>query len=135
MSLFDKLKTDRIQAMKDKDDTRAGCLSVIIADTARYNKMPSDDEVIAIIKKDIEICKDVISKVAFINDTAADSYRKQIEILTLYLPSMVSEDELKCFISTLTGNKGAMMKAIKLKYGQSVDMAVASKIVSEIVKQ
>lgn len=62
---------------------------------------------------------------------ADERYKLQIEMLEVYLPTMTSDADVEKFIrdnfeGKAVANKGVIMKALKEKFGTTVDMKKAS---------
>ncbi len=102
--LRQKLQDDQITALKSGDKTKLGILRFILAQikNEEIDKNPpagedlNDDETIVVLKKVIKELKESID--AFEKggrkELAEDS-KKQLEILSMYLPAEISDEELK----------------------------------------
>ena len=100
----------------------------------------TDDEVLAIIKKQVKTRKDSMNEYASYNRMdLADSLQKEIDILNEYLPEELSDEELEKIVKeTITKVKaesikqmGMVIKTISSEYGARCDMAKVSKLVKE----
>lgn len=128
MKLIDKLKQDKIQAMKNKDNDKKLSLSTLIGELDRISKNPTDDLVIKIIKSTIEA-----------NKQTGNLYENSI--LENYLPEMFSEEELTNLITKFINENsynsmkdmGKVMNYLKQFTGQ-YDGKIASNIVKNILK-
>lgn len=55
------------------------------------------------------------------------SDKREIDLLKGLLPKMATEEEVRAFLATVdTSNKGAVMKAVREKFGALVDMKMVS---------
>lgn len=88
------------------------------------NRDTKDDEAIQYLKKAVQKLKEN-------NHSNPD----EITILESFLPAMASEDDVRSYIFMLEAeqgldisNKGAVMKAVKEKFGVFVDMKMVSKM-------
>ncbi len=144
--LINKLKRDKIQAMKDKKVDVRSILSVVIAaaqsiaknDGNREN--PTDEEVIVIIKKQIKANKETLD---LIPDRPNEAVKLKCEIFSLavYLPKQLSEEELKIIIQKQINSLdqmsmraiGQIMRFLKENHAGLYDGKLASTICKELL--
>ena len=142
--MFEKITKDLTEAMKNKDAFRLSVLRMLksaLKNEEINKKSPlTDDEVLAIIKKQVKTRKDSMNEYASYNRMdLADSLQKEIDILNAYLPEELSDEELeKVVAETITKlnadsvkQTGLVIKTISSEYGARCDMAKVSKIVKE----
>ena len=142
--MFEKIKKDLTEAMKAKDTFRTSVLRMLksaLKNEEINKKSPlTDDEVLAIIKKQVKTRKDSMNEYANYNRMdLADSLQKEIDILNEYLPEELSDEELEKIVKeTITKVKaesikqmGMVIKTISSEYGARCDMAKVSKLVKE----
>ena len=142
--MFEKITKDLTEAMKNKDAFRLSVLRMLksaLKNEEINKKSPlTDDEVLAIIKKQVKTRKDSMNEYASYNRMdLADSLQKEIDILNAYLPDELSDEELeKVITETITKlnadsvkQMGLVIKTISSEYGARCDMAKVSKIVKE----
>ena len=142
--MFEKITKDLTEAMKAKDTFRASVLRMLksaLKNEEINKKSPlTDDEVLAIIKKQVKTRKDSMNEYASYNRMdLADSLQKEIDILNEYLPEELSDEELEKIVKeTITKVKaesikqmGMVIKTISSEYGARCDMAKVSKLVKE----
>ena len=142
--MFEKITKDLTEAMKAKDTFRTSVLRMLksaIKNEEINKKSPlTDDEVLAIIKKQVKTRKDSMNEYASYNRMdLADSLQKEIDILNEYLPEELSDEELEKIVKeTITKVKaesikqmGMVIKTISSEYGARCDMAKVSKLVKE----
>ena len=142
--MFEKITKDLTEAMKNKDAFRLSVLRMLksaLKNEEINKKSPlTDDEVLAIIKKQVKTRKDSMNEYASYNRMdLADSLQKEIDILNEYLPEELSDEELEKIVKeTITKVKaesikqmGMVIKTISSEYGARCDMAKVSKIVKE----
>ena len=142
--MFEKITKDLTEAMKNKDSFRLSVLIMLksaLKNEEINKKSPlTDDEVLAIIKKQVKTRKDSMNEYASYNRMdLADSLQKEIDILNAYLPEELSDEELeKVIAETITKlnadsvkQMGLVIKTISSEYGARCDMAKVSKIVKE----
>lgn len=142
--MFEKITKDLTEAMKNKDAFRLSVLRMLksaLKNEEINKKSPlTDDEVLAIIKKQVKTRKDSMNEYTSYNRMdLADSLQKEIDILNAYLPEELSDEELeKVITETITKlnadsvkQMGLVIKTISSEYGARCDMAKVSKIVKE----
>lgn len=142
--MFEKITKDLTEAMKAKDTFRTSVLRMLksaLKNEEINKKSPlTDDEVLAIIKKQVKTRKDSMNEYASYNRMdLADSLQKEIDILNAYLPEELSDEELEKIVKeTITKVKaesikqmGMVIKTISSEYGARCDMAKVSKLVKE----
>ena len=142
--MFEKITKDLTEAMKNKDAFRLSVLRMLksaLKNEEINKKSPlTDDEVLAIIKKQVKTRKDSMNEYASYNRMdLADSLQKEIDILNAYLPEELSDEELeKVITETITKlnadsvkQMGLVIKTISSEYGARCDMAKVSKLVKE----
>lgn len=137
MNIKEQVKADRLQARKDRNEAVTGTLTYILGQIDLREKAPNakGDVALAVVKSHIKSMAEVIANQP--NSDAALQGEKEIQLLSKYLPAQVSEAELETFIKEITAtesNRGLIMKAIKEKYSDSVDMKLASQIVGKYIK-
>jgi len=140
MSLLNKIKEAsteaRFKAIQDK--TKCGLalvLTTLYAEAARVgkdrgNRNSTDEEVIAVIKKNIAGAEECL-KVA----QHKEKYEFEIEVLSTLLPKQLTEEELKAKVNELitedVKNLGLIMKHFKEKYAGLYDGNKLSGIVKQ----
>ena len=142
--MFEKITKDLTEAMKAKDTFRTSVLRMLksaLKNEEINKKSPlTDDEVLAIIKKQVKTRKDSMNEYASYNRMdLADSLQKEIDILNEYLPEELSDEELEKIVNeTITKvnaesikQMGLVIKTISSEYGARCDMAKVSKLVKE----
>jgi uncharacterized protein len=142
--LIDKIRADRMSAMKIRDEKKKSLLGVLIADASKDEKQPDDTTVIRFVKKFIENAKETASAIEKGSGSpagAADAQR-EIAILTEYLPTQLSGDQLVAAIrqvmadeaiEAVPANMGKVMKALGTRHAGSYDGKEASELVKSIV--
>ena len=138
----EKIANDLKGDMKSGDKFKLAVLrmlkSAMQLETINKKHELDDNEVIAVIKKQVKTRKDSIEEFLKYNklDTVED-LKKEIDILSVYLPEEMSEDEIKKAIDEVfkkvnpTGMKdmGLIMK--ELNTLKNADMSLVSKLVKE----
>ena len=142
MSLLAQLKKDSMLARKAADGMRATLLSTLIGEAEMVgknagNRESTDDEVQQTIRKFLKNNQEALAVIK--NADRRTALEQESAILVAYLPPMASEAEVKAFIAdTVAGladrspkQMGAVMGALKAKYGTSFDAKQANAWVKE----
>ena len=135
--LIDEIKKDNVQAMKDHDSVARAIFGVVMnkvllnsIELKKDGKGQADSDVVQIIQKTIkELTEERESYLKVKNETEAGNIAKQIEIISKYLPKMMTEEEIKTVINSLEDKSiPSVMKHFKANYAGKVDMSLVSKI-------
>lgn len=135
--LIDEIKKDNVQAMKDHDSVARAIFGVVMnkvllnsIELKKDGKEQADSDVVQIIQKTIkELKEERENYIKVKNETEAENIAKQIDIISKYLPKMMTEDEIKSVINLLEDKSiPSVMKHFKANYAGKVDMSLVSKI-------
>lgn len=142
--MFEKVKSDLMTAMKEKDKFKLDVIrmlkSAIQNETIAQKKDLSDDEVIGVIKREVKKRNSSIEEYTkYGKMEMVESLKKEIEILSVYLPEELSDEALTAIIDEVIAElnatdmkaMGGVIKAVGAKVGASADMSKVSKIVKE----
>ena len=103
MSLKDKLMDDLKSAMKDKDTVRKNAVQMVRASVLQVekdNKITLDDEgVVEVVAKEVKKRKDVLPEYEKSGrQDLIDELTREIEVLMVYLPQQMSEEEIEALV-------------------------------------
>ena len=139
--IYNKIKTDMMQALKEKrisDKETLGFLFSQLKNKAielRVNELEDKDsfQVIQKFVKSLKEEKESYEKAGRLN--ALESFDNQINLVESYLPKQLNEDEIKNIISKLD-NKDIpnIMKYFKTNYNGEVDMKLVNQLAKEVNK-
>lgn len=142
--MFEKITKDLTEAMKNKDSFKLSVLRMLkssLKNEEINKKAPlTDDEVLAVVKKQVKMRKDSKEEyISYNREDLAASLEEEIKILSSYLPAELSEDELNTIIDNIIAElkpegikqMGMVIKAVSQKCGVSADMKVVSALVKE----
>lgn len=145
--MYDQVRKDLTEAMKSGDKFKLGVIRLL--KTALMNEEIalhgngeglSDDEVLAVIKREVKKRNTSIEEYTKYNKMdVVEDLIKEVDILSEYLPPELSDEELNKAIDDIfeevkpesIKDMGRIMKEITDKFGSQVDMSKASKIVKE----
>lgn len=132
MDLLQRMKADRVAAMKTSNKTEKEYLTVFLGDIeseAKRGTEITDSLIVSKIKKNIQNCNTNYSI------SSQDKYLDEAVFFEQYLPKMASDEEVLELIESLKDNGiasiGGIMKELKLAYGQTLDGKRASQLVKE----
>jgi hypothetical protein len=148
MELLVKLQKDQLDARKRRNEIESSILTVLYSDAANIgknqgNRITTDDEIIALIKKFIKTGEQNLviyhekNKVEAISQT-----EKELEILKRYMPTTLSEEDLEQVIKEIitindwkkeSATMGLVMRELKIRYGVALNGALASKLIKKYV--
>lgn len=117
MSLLDRLNDDMKQAMKNKEKEKLSVLRMLKAalqnEAIKLGKSPlSEDEELTVLSRELKQRKDSLQE--FENAGRSDLVEKvktEIEIVQSYMPTSLTEDELRELIEQTIKEVGASSKA------------------------
>ena len=151
MSLQKKIEDKLNQALKNKDKNVFPTLRLIvsaikdalIANRTKGKKDLSDGDIVSILKKMVKQRNDSCEayKKAGRKDLL-DSETKEIEVISLFLPKQLSEEETKKICEEAIKKTGAgsmkdmgkVMGELKSKHGDVLDFSKVSSIIKGILK-
>ena len=135
-----KIQDDLKAAMKSGDKLRTMALRGVLAEMSRLEKdirrEPNDAEIIQIIKRERAKREETL---VFARQAARQDLIEQNEteakVLESYLPATTSPDEVRAEIQAAiaagASQMGPLMKALRDKFGPSLDGKVASELAKE----
>ena len=146
--LLDTLKADQLTARKQKNEVATSLLTTLYSEAVNFgknkaNRPSTDDEVVSVIKKFIKSAnenKDIYTKSN--NVDRIQIIEQELAILNSYLPQGVTPEEVKAAILEIItqlnleknpSSMGKIMKELKVRFGSTLDGAVASAIIKEIL--
>ncbi len=136
---LNQFKKEKIEAMKAHDSVRVNALNTIISklmlvtiDLRAEGKEVTEADVVKVLQKcEKELTEEREGFLKACRQEKVEELTKNIEIITSYLPKMMSKEEIKAIIESLPDKTvPAVMKHFKAEYAGKVDM----KTVSETLK-
>lgn len=142
-TLIEQIKADQLVARKDHLAVHATLLTTLIGEAEmvgknKRNGAPTDEEVQAVVTKFVKGNTETLAQLPS-DDSRVGTLQFENDILSVYLPTQMSDDVLRNAIATI-GNElglhspkdmGMVMKALKERHGGSYDGKTASVIVKE----
>ena len=139
--LIDELKAANIKAMKERDNNSRAVLSIVLTryklqevELRSQGKEIGDTEMIQLIQKSIKELDE--EKELYAKAGRAESV-KEIEVgqeaLKVYLPKMMSKDEIKAEIEKLVDKSiGSVMKHFKVNFAGKCDMRDVQEVLKSL---
>jgi hypothetical protein len=127
MTLQEKVQGELRVAMKAKDSDRTGAIRILMGEFGRQTeKVLSDDQVIAIIKKLIKSERELLA-------AQGKEGSPFLTIMEEYLPQAASEEEIRAWIGanidfSTFANRMQAMRPIMNHFGSAADGNVVKKI-------
>ncbi len=144
MTLLEQINNDMISYMKNKDSFSLGVVRMVkgAIQLEKINKKRdlTDEEVVAVIAKQIKMRNDSITEFSKANRTdLVEQYQKEITLLEGYMPEQLSIEEIKKIIDeaftkvnpTSSKDMGLIMKEVSPKLKGKADMSSVSTIIKE----
>ena len=135
--LIDEIKKANVEAMKARDNTAKGIYSIIMnkymllsIEKKQKGEEATDVDLITIISKTLkELTEEKESYLKVNNLEKVNAIAHQEELISKYLPKMLTEEEIRKEISTLDDKSlSNVMKHFKTNFQGKVDMGLVSKI-------
>jgi uncharacterized protein len=131
MTILDDVRVDLNSARKKKDGNLIKFLSFLVAQIELVgkndgNRQTTDAEAVRQLKKLVSSMKESVAIAESVDG------KFQIHYMEFFIPSLATESEIKDFVdaSNFTDIKSGMT-ALKARFGENIDMKMASKFVKE----
>lgn len=142
--LAERINNDLKEAMKNKDSFKLGVIRMLKGAMQLAKPNPreelTDDDVIGVISKQIKMRKDAIEQFeAAGREDLVNQNKKEVEILSSYMPEEMSLEELNKTIDkvfdevkpTSSKDMGLIMKSISPLVKGRADMSLVNKLIKE----
>jgi len=138
--LLQDIKKANIEALKNKDTNARAIYSVLINKCMllEINKRENGEEltdadVVSLIQKTLKELEDEISNFEKVNNSSkVELLKNQIETIKVFLPKMLSEEEVKEIIDKLEDKSmPGIMRYFKTNYAGKCDMSIVSKLAKQ----
>ncbi len=137
--ILDEINKANIEALKNKDEVAKTILSIVknkfkLAEIEKRTKNEElkDSDCVQILQKTLkELSEEKENYLKVNNNLEAENIQKQADVISKFLPQMMSKDEIKNIINGLEDKSvPSVMKHFKLNYAGKVDM----KDVNEVLR-
>lgn len=134
--LIDRIKEDRLVALKARDELKKNLLGTLFAAATKDGKSPDDASVVKTIRSFMKSLEETAALLQA-RGLDADTQRAEQSILEAYLPQTLGEAELRASVAEITGGlperspkaMGQVMAALKSRHGDALDSKLASSLV------
>ena len=144
MTLLEKITEDYKQAMKNHEEVKKLALNYLLAQIKNkkieLHADPTDDDIIAVIKKEIKSMNETLlflEKANKSDEIEVETQKKKI--LQSYLPAMLSKEQTeilidetvaKLWITDLKTQRGLLMKELMANHKSELDWALVNDIIN-----
>ena len=148
MTLSEKINSDMITYMKNKDSFSLGVVRMVKGaiqlEKINLKRDLNDDEVIGVISKQIKMRNDSIAEFTKANRTdLVSQYKKEVELLSTYMPEQLSLEEVSKVIDeafasvkpTSAKDMGLVMREVSPKLKGRADMGKVNALIKERLSQ
>ena len=135
--LFEDLQKANIEALKAHDKPSRAVLSVVVS-RVKLQKIEveasggelKDADVVKVISKVLKELEEEKAGYEKVNNLEeVESIKKQMEVISKYLPKMLSEDEIRAEINKLDDKSiPSVMRHFKANFDGKVDMGLVNRI-------
>ncbi len=144
MTLLEKITEDYKQAMKNHEEVKKLALNYLLAQIKNkkieLRTDPTDDDIIAVIKKEIKSLNETLLFLEKANKSDEISIETQKkEILQSYLPAMLSKEQTealidetvaKLWITDLKTQRWLLMKELMANHKSELDGSIVNDIIN-----
>lgn len=143
---LEQLRADMIAAMKARDKVRKDAISALVSavkkagiDEGCREEIPAE-LVDRVILKELKSVKEQIDTCPESREDLRTEYQARYDVIAEYAPKMMSEDEVKTYITEhfaeelATKNKGVIMKAVMGALKGKADGKVINEVVAGLCK-
>lgn len=145
--MFEKIQKDYIWAIKNKEILKKSALNYLIAQIKNkkieLQRDPNDDEIIAIIKKEVKSLNEAISFLEKANKPEELQEEKEKKlILENYLPATLNEEQTKSLIENAIRNlnitdlktqRGLLIKELMATHKTELDPALLNSLINTML--
>ena len=146
MELLERLQADVQQAMRARDEVARDALRMVVAAVqARQidaDRALTDEDVLDVVRSAVKTRNESAEQFeAAGRDDLAGKERREIEVLSRYLPRQLSEDETRALVQRLIAETGAsskrdlgkVMKAVMAGHKAEVDGKLVQRLAAELL--
>lgn len=145
--MFEKIQKDYIWAMKNKETLKKSALNYLIAQIKNkkieLQRDPNDEEIVALIKKEVKSLNEAISFLEKANKPEELQEEKEKKlILESYLPATLNEEQTKALIvatisklniTDLKTQRGLLMKELMATHKAELDTALLNSLINTML--
>ena len=138
--LYQDIKKANLEALKNKNTNARAIYSVLInkcmlleISKKEKNEELVDSDVVSLIQKTLKELEDEISNFEKVNNgDKVEQLKQQSDCIKIFLPKMLSEDEIKSIIEGLDDKSiPSVMRHFKTDYAGKCDMSMVSRLAKQ----
>ena len=138
--LLQDIKKANVEALKSKDTNARAIYSVLInkcmlleINKREKGEEMTDADVVSLIQKTLKELEDEISNFEKVNNASkVEQLKGQTEYIKVFLPSMLSEEEVKAIIEKMDDKSiPNVMRNFKTNYAGKCDMSMVSRLAKQ----
>ncbi len=146
MSFLERLRKDKMKALKDKDKLKVNVVTLLMSSIALEEKESkkelTDEEAIKFVQKELKQLKDTLSQTPDDRKDIISETEDRIAIVESYLPTQAKpeeiEEEIRSFIESEglklePKSKGIIIKHVLGKYGPRTDGKTVNAMVDKVL--
>ena len=145
--LYEKIQEDYKISMKEKQEVKKSALNYVLAQIKNkkieLQRDPNDDEIIAILKKEVKAINEAIIFLEKANkpEELAEEQEKKA-IIESYLPQMLDYNQTKALIEKIIAEKGItdlktqrglLMKELMATHRSELDWSLVNEIINKML--
>ncbi|WP_300410665.1 GatB/YqeY domain-containing protein [Lagierella sp.] len=147
MSFLERLRKDKMKALKDKDKLKVNVVTLLMSSIALEEKESkkelTDEQAIKFVQKELKQLKDTLDQTPEDREDIISETEDRIRIVESYLPKQAEPEEIdKEIISFIESeglskepkNKGIIIKHILGKFGAKTDGKTVNGVVDKVLK-
>lgn len=143
---FEQLQKDMVAAMKARDKSRKDAISALISAVKKVaidegcREDIKEELVDRVILKELKTVKEQLDSCPADRADLLEEYQARYDVINAYAPTMMSEEEVKAFITekfaelVASKNKGMIMKSVMPELKGKADGKVINEVVGELCK-
>ncbi len=140
--IIDEIKKQSMIALKEKDSVKRGILGVVVNKytqlaielKSRGEEISDDDTIRILTKVKKELDEELNGFIQVNNQEKINTIMHQKEVIKIFLPAMLSEEEIEEIIRSLDDKSiPSIMKHFKANYSSKADMSLVNKVAREFV--
>lgn len=143
---FEQLQKDMVAAMKARDKSRKDAISALISAVKKVaidegcREDIKEELVDRVILKELKTVKEQLDSCPADRTDLFAEYQARYDVINAYAPAMMSEEEVKAFITekfaevVASKNKGMIMKSVMPELKGKADGKVINEVVGALCK-
>ena len=143
---IEQLQKDMVTAMKARDKSRKDAISALISAVKKVaidegcREDIKEELVDRVILKELKTVKEQLDSCPADRTDLSEEYQARYDVINAYAPAMMSEEEVKAFITekfadlVASKNKGMIMKNVMTELKGKADGKVINEVVGALCK-